>query len=114
MKSTILKREALSQCSAPILNRTPQYLKEVPGGVPVTNPRTNDPDRIKISNVTEQRRRWSPSEKARIVEETQSSGMSVSAEGRLYEMRSLQTFCSGGENSCRTEAFRRSRPMSRS
>ena len=50
----------------------------------MTNPRTNDPDMIEISNVPERRRRWSPAEKARIVEETQSSGMSVSAVARLY------------------------------
>ena len=39
---------------------------------------------IEISNVPERRRRWSPAEKARIVEETQSSGMSVSAVARLH------------------------------
>lgn len=50
----------------------------------MTNPRTNDPDMIEISNGPERRRRWSPAEKARIVEETQSSGMSVSAVARLY------------------------------
>ena len=50
----------------------------------MTNPRTNDPDMIEISNVPARRRRWSPAEKARIVEETQSSGMSVSAVARLH------------------------------
>ena len=55
-------QESKSWCSAPILNRTLQYLKKVPGGVPVTNSGTNDPDRIEISNVPERRRRWSSAE----------------------------------------------------
>lgn len=48
----------------------------------MTNPKTNDPDPIQISKFPERRRRWSPAEKVRIVEETQAPGMSVSAVAR--------------------------------
>ena len=50
----------------------------------MTNPRTNDPDPIQISRFPERRRRWSPADKIRIIEETQVPGISVSAVARLY------------------------------
>ena len=50
----------------------------------MTSHRTLDPEIVDNTSVSVRRRRWTAAEKARIVEEAEAPGMSVSAVARLY------------------------------
>ena len=58
--------------------RTPLVLKLELGGVPMSGDSAKDKDAVEIVATVQHRRRWSVSEKIRMVEDTERPGMSVS------------------------------------